>query len=218
MNDAVRDLLERRMDSRRGVPGSGRRSRGDREDGEDMRDYRSGYSDGYEDARRGVRGSGRGDRADRMDRVDNRDMLDYEDGYADGYEDARRGVHGSGRRNRRDMEDMHQSPLRLSKEDMKEWKQKLENADGTRGIHYDMSQIMGVVDKLGINFDEFSEAEFCMTVNMLYSDYCHTVKKYVPQEKALEFYASMAKDFLCDEDGPEPWTKLMLYYHCIVND
>jgi hypothetical protein len=113
--------------------------------------------------------------------------------------------------------DGHQSPLRLSKEDMREWKKMLENADGTRGAHYDMSQIMGVVDKLGIRFDDFSEAEFCMTVNMLYSDYCHTVKKYVPQEKALEFYACMAKDFLDDDDGPEPWTKLMLYYHCIVN-
>jgi hypothetical protein len=29
--------------------------------------------------------------------------------------------------------------------------------------------------------------------------------------------ACLAKDFLNDEDGPEPWTKLMLYYHCIVN-
>ena len=204
MNDAVRDLLNRRMHSRREVPSSGHRG------GEDMRDYRSGYSDGYEDGRRGVRGSGRGDRAD------GRHMYDYEDGYADGYEDARRGVRGSGRSDSRDMEDMHHSPLRLSKEDLKEWKQKLENADGTHGIHYDMSQIMNAAERAGIKFDEFNEAEFCMTVNMHYSDYCATVKKYVPAEKALDFYVSMAKDFLCDEDGPDPWTKLMLYYHCIV--
>lgn len=172
------------------------------------------------DSRRGVRGSGR---RDRRDMAESHDLRDYEDGYADGYADARRGVKGTGPYGRRDRADEmdhadgHESPLRLSKEDIREWKRMLENADGTRGIHYDMSQIMGVVDKLGIKFDEFSEAEFCMTVNMLYSDYCHTVKKYVPQEKALEFYACMAKDFLCDEDGPEPWTKLMLYYHCIVN-
>ena len=171
----------------------------------------------HADSRRGVRGSGRRDRRDRRDSRDYEDGRNYEDGYEDGYADARRGVKGTGPYGRRDRMDGHESPLRLGKEDMREWKKMLENADGTRGAHYDMSQIMSVVDKLGIKFDEFTEAEFCMTVNMLYSDYCHTVKKYVPQEKALEFYACMAKDFLDDEDGPEPWTKLMLYYHCIVN-
>ena len=184
MNDRVMDLLMDRMDSRRGVRGSGRR---DGREPVDARGYEDGYEDGYADARRGVKGTGRYSRY----RTDRADEMDYRD--------------------------THESPLRLSKEDLREWKRMLENADGTRGAHYDMSQIMGVVDKLEISFDKFSEAEFCMTVNMLYSDYCHTVKKYVPQEKALEFYASMAKDFLCDEDGPEPWTKLMLYYHCIVN-
>lgn len=207
MNNAVMDLLMDRMDSRRGVRGSGR---------SDRRDYEDGYEDGLADARRGVKGTGRYGRRDYRDNadMDQADRRDYEDGYEDGLADARRGVRGSGRRDRADG---HESPLRLSKEDMREWKKMLENADGTRGAHYDMSQIMAVVDKLGIRFDDFSEAEFCMTVNMLYSDYCHTVKKYVPQEKALEFYACMAKDFLDDDDGPEPWTKLMLYYHCIVN-
>lgn len=190
MNDTVMDLLMDRMDSRRGVRGSGRGNRRDRRDME-PRDYEDGYEDGYADARRGVKGTGRYGRRDRIDNEDGMNNMDRRDG--------------------------HQSPLRLSKEDMREWKRMLENADGTRGAHYDMSQIMSVVDKLDIKFDEFSEAEFCMTVNMLYSDYCHTVKKYVPQEKALEFYACMAKDFLDDDDGPEPWTKLMLYYHCIVN-
>lgn len=193
MNNAVMDLLMDRMDSRRGVRGSGRGDRRDRRnmDSRDRRDYEDGYEDGYADARRGVKGTGRYGRRDRMDDEDGMNNMDRADG--------------------------HESPLRLSKEDMREWKRMLENADGTKGAHYDMSQIMAVVDKLGIRFDEFSEAEFCMTVNMLYSDYCHTVKKYVPQEKALEFYACMAKDFLDDDDGPEPWTKLMLYYHCIVN-
>lgn len=199
MNDAVMDLLMDRMDSRRGVRGSGRsdrrnmdsRDRRDRRDMEDSRDYEDGYEDGYADARRGVKGTGRYGRRDRIDNEDGMNDMNRLDG--------------------------HRSPLRLSKEDMREWKKMLENADGTHGTHYDMSQIMSVVDKLDIKFDEFSEAEFCMTVNMLYSDYCHTVKKYIPQEKALEFYACMAKDFLDDDDGPEPWTKLMLYYHCIVN-
>lgn len=163
MNDAVMDLLMDRMDSRRGVRGSGRGDRRDRRN-MDSRDYEDGYEDGYADARRGVKGTGRYGRRDRMDNEDSMNNMERMDG--------------------------HQSPLRLSKEDMREWKKMLENADGTRGAHYDMSQIMGVVDKLGIRFDDFSEAEF---------------------------YACMAKDFLDDDDGPEPWTKLMLYYHCIVN-
>lgn len=215
MNDAVMDLLVDRMDSRRGVRGSGRRDKRDGADSRDRRDYEDGYEDGLVDGRRGVKGTGRYGRRDRRDGTDSRDRRDYEDGYEDGLADARRGVRGSGRGDR--MDGGHESPLRLSKEDMHEWKRMLENADGTRGAHYDMSQIMGVADKLDIKFDEFSEAEFCMTVNMLYSDYCHTVKKFVSQEKMLEFLACMAKDFLDDEDGPAPWTKLMLYYHCIVN-
>lgn len=189
MNDAVMDLLMDRMDSRRGVRGSGRR---DRRDNADSRDYR--------------------------DRRDGENARDYRDGYEDGYADARRGVKGTGPYGRRDrMDGAHESPLRLSKEDLREWKQALENADGTHGPHYDMSQIMNAAEKLDIKFRDFSEAEFCMTVNMLYSDYCHTVREFIPQEKALDFFACLAKDFLHDDDGPEPWTKLMLYYHCIVN-
>lgn len=206
MNDAVMDLLMDRMDhtdSRRGMRGSGRRDRADN------RDYEDGYEDGLADGRRGVKGTGRYGRRDRRSDAD----MDYEHGYEDGLADGRRGVKGTGRYGR----DMHESPLRLSKEDMHEWKNMLVNADGSHGPHYDMSQVMSVVDRLGIKFDDFSEVEFCMTVNMLYSDYCHTVKKFVPQEKALEFYACLAKDFLEDSDGPAPWTKLMLYYHCIVN-
>ena len=189
MNDAVMDMLMDRIDSRR-ARGS---RRYDMRDNRDSRDYRESM----------VR-HGRGH--------------DYNDGYEDGYSDGRRGVKGTGPYGRRDYADgTHESPLRLSKEDLREWKQALANADGTHGPHYDMSQIMSIADKLGIKFDEFSEAEFCMTVNMLYSDYCHTIKKFVSQERTLEFLACLAKDFLDDEDGPEPWTKLMLYYHCIVN-
>ena len=200
MNDAVMDLLMDRMDSRRG--------RRDRE--------RDRMRDG-EDGRRGVRGSGRSDRADYLEderrgvrgsgRRDSRDYADYEDGrdYEDG-EDMRR-----------DRRDNHHSKLRLTKADMREWKQMMENVDGTRGPHYDMQQIMTVADKLGVKFEDFNEAEFCIAVNMMYSDSCKTLKKYASSDKLLELCAEMALDFLCDPDGPEPYEKLLMYYHCIVN-
>lgn len=154
MNDAVMDLLMDRMDSRRG-------SRMSRRDGRDMTDHREYHETREHNPRR-----------------------HYDDGYEDGYADGRRGVKGTGPYGRRDRMDGHESPLRLSKEDLREWKRMLENADGTRGAHYDMSQIMATADKLGIQFNDFSEAEFCMTVNMLYSDYCHTVKNYIPPRES----------------------------------
>jgi hypothetical protein len=93
----------------------------------------------------------------------------------------------------------------------------MENADGSRGAHYDMEKIMSVADKIGAKFEGYNEAEFCVVTNMMYSDYCKTLKKYVGAEKLLECCAELARDFLEDEDGPEPSDKVMLYYHCIVN-
>lgn len=203
MDKRIMDYLTRRRDredGRRGVRGSGRGRRGrdtirrDHEDGRRRPDRRD-----YEDNRR---------RRDRRDYEDDYEY-DYEDGYDYDYEDGYDYDDGA---------DYHgRSELRLTKQDLREWKQMLENADGTEGPHYDMQQIMSVANKMGIKFDEFTEAEFCMTVNMIYSDYCRTVKKYVAPEKMLEYCADIALDFLCDKDGPGAGTKLMLYYHCIVN-
>lgn len=192
MDRRVMDYLVSKMDSRRGVRGSGRRDRRDYEDGRDYEDNRD-YEDGndYEDSRRGVRGSGRGDRRD------------YEDGRRRfSYEDGR---------------DYHNKELRLTKSDMHEWKRTLENADGTRGPHYDMQQIMAVAEKHDMKFKDFSEAELCMATNMMYADYCHALKKFVEHDKLLECCMCLAKAFLEDEDGPEASEKLALYYHCIVN-
>lgn len=166
----------------------------------DRMDSRRGRRDRM-DSRRGVKGTGRG----RRDMRDSRrhDYADYDE--YDEYEDHR------------DMGHKRHSELRLTKADLKEWKHMLENADGTRGPHFDMQQIMHVADKLGLDFEDFTEAEFCMAVNMIYSDHCKSIKKYVQGDKALEFCAEQALEFLDDMDGPDPATKLMLYYHCIVN-
>lgn len=196
MDRRVLDYLMRRaeedsFDGRRRRGRSGRYIR-------DRRDY-ADYED-REDGRRGMRGSRR-DRADydEQDYEDRRDRRDYGD-----YEDER------------DYRDYGE--MRLTKSDMKHWKHKLQNADGTRGEHYDMQQIMQVAEKLGIKFNEFDEKEFCVTVNMMYSDYCKVLKKHVSPEKELIVCAEMAKAFLEDDDGPEASEKLALYYHCIANN
>lgn len=132
----------------------------------------------------------------RRDYEDERDYRDYED--------------------ERDYDDMGHDRIELTKSDMHEWKRKMMNADGSKGAHYDMQQIMQLAEKIGVRFRDFNEKEFCLTVNMMYSDYCEVVGRYIPHEKALHFYAEMAKAFLEDEDAPEGSIKLALYYHCIA--
>jgi hypothetical protein len=76
---------------------------------------------------------------------------------------------------------------------------------------------MSVAERHDVKFKDFTEAEFCMVVNMMYADYCHALKKFVEHDKLLECCMCLAKAFLEDEDGPEASEKLSLYYHCIVN-
>lgn len=161
-----------------------------------------------EDMRRGRDSRDYRDYEDYDERRDSRDYRDERD-----YDDYER----DGRRGRRRRRDMHDIPPRLSKSDMYEWKHMMQNADGTKGEHYDMQEIIQVADKLGIRFDSFSEKELCLAVNMMYSDYCKTVKKYVGPEKELHFYVCLALDFLEDPDGPEASEKLSKYFHCVVN-
>lgn len=194
MDRRVLDYLMRREDSRRSRDNR-RGDRADRVDYEDRRDYEDGR-------RRRSRRTGRymRDRADMADYEDRRDYADERD-----YEDY--GDYGDG----------HYGEMELKKSDMMEWKRMLRNADGSKGAHYDMQQVMQVADKLGIKFHDYDEKEFCMIVNVMYSDYCAVINKYIPHEKSLMFCAELAKAFLEDEDGPEPSEKVALYYYCIAS-
>lgn len=192
---------DRERDERRGVRGTGPYGIGGRRyPGRDRRDsdYDMNMSRSYND-----REYAHGDRA--YDNV--RSDRDYDRGYRDSDYDYDRN---------RDY-DSHQE-MRLTKEDMHRWKQKMRNADGTTGEHFDMQQIMHGVEKLGIKMDNFDEKEFCLAVNMMYSDYCKVFKKYIPIEKELPMCVEMARAFLDDKDGPKPSEKLALYYYCIVDN
>lgn len=162
-----------------------------------------------------------------------RDAIDQarRDGYSDGYkagydrasyeikseydkemDEARRRSKTTGRYMRdRDI-------ARLSNADIMHWEKKLRNADGTRGKHFDMHHVEEAASKLGIRFDEYSEKEFCMAMNMLYSDLCEVCRAHVSPEKEAQYYAKMAQAWLEDDDGPPPSEKLALYYYCIVDE
>lgn len=108
--------------------------------------------------------------------------------------------------------------MRLSKKDMQRWKKEMRNADGSKGEHFSLQQIMPVAEKLGIKFKDYDENELCLAVNMLYSDYCEALKSVVPQDKEVIVYTKLGRAFLEDEDAPEGAEKLAIYYYCIVND
>ena len=104
---------------------------------------------------------------------------------------------------------------RLSRSDLEHWKKHIKNEDGTTGYHFSREEVELAAKNANINIEHFGKEDFCMAMNMLYSDYCGTAKKYGINRP--EFYADLAKNFLDDKDfdgdGKE---KLMLYYKCIV--
>lgn len=154
----------------------------------------------------------------------------YRDGYRDGFADAANyEIRGSYDRDTEDMarrrskttgrfvKDRGES-IKLHKDDIAHWEHTLKNADGTTGKHFGINHTRDAAEKLGIRFDEYSEEEFCMTMNMLYSDFCEVCRSHVSPEREIHYYAKMAQAWLEDDDGPPPSEKLALYYYCIVED
>lgn len=71
---------------------------------------------------------------------------------------------------------------------------------------------------MSIRFEEFDEEEFCLTVNMMYSDYCKAMRESValPPDKELMTYIKLANAWLNDKDGPRGSEKLALYFRCVI--
>ena len=201
---------------------------------EDMRsrdNYDRGYRDGYDRARGEYEGEFRGNYESDygMDgrRYGRRDR-DYEE------TDGRRGVKGTGMYGiggskyypSRDRDNMDRGDygrgygdeIRLTPKEMEEWKRMLRNADGTQGEHFTMSQVQQAAQSAGLRMDNYDEKELCMTMNMLYSDYCDVFKALIPREKEPHIYAKFAKAFLEDPDASvKGREKLAAYFMAIVD-
>lgn len=119
-----------------------------------------------------------------------------------------------------EMDGHHPSGLmRLKKKDFKEWEKNLENADGTRGKHFEAEQVKHMAEQLGIKYRDYDEKELCMATNMMYSDYCGVLKNVLTPDKELMGYVKLAQAWLEDPDASvEGSEKLALYYWCIVSD
>lgn len=189
MNDKTLDYLMKRMEDKRS------KSRYDMRDREsDRRDERSHGS--------------------RHGNVDFEGSMDFRGEPRD----YRGSTYSKDYRDSRDYRSEHDDAPRLTKHDFKRWGSMMENFDGSHGYYYDMAHIDEIADKLRLSFKDFSEKEFCVAVNMMYSDYGHILKRYAKSsEELLMVCAEMAKAFLEDPDGPEPSEKLALYFHCIVD-
>lgn len=153
---------------------------------------------------------------DKRDRRDHRktNRRDFED-FEDREQDERMGRRD--RRDRRDFADGH-GEMYLTKRDMAEWKSNLINEDGSHGPRFTLDDVEEVIKRMHIRFDEYNEKEFCMVMNMLYSDECLVNKKYISSDKELVYYAERAKAWLEDKDAPEGSEKLALYYYLIINN
>ena len=196
-----------------------------------MRSSREDYT--YSDRRRRAR--------DYEMEGERRRMHDYEDDRYDREMDGKQGVKGTGPygiggrlySRGRDYEmdgtddyEMDRAPrgvdMRLRKRDYEEWKHKMKNADGTHGEHFEMHQVERAAEQMGIQYRDYDKKDLCMTVNMLYSDFCEVIRQIRPDlspDKEVTAYTKMAQAWLEDKDASAQGSeKLALYYYCIVSD
>ena len=87
---------------------------------------------------------------------------------------------------------------RLSREEAHEWVRRMEHEDGTKGEHWTCEQTTQVMRNKGY---EFEPAEWYAIMNAMHADYCEVAKMFGVDN--IDFYAAMAKAWLCDEDAVE---------------
>lgn len=107
---------------------------------------------------------------------------------------------------------------KLSRDDLENWKRRLENADGSRGEHFKKEQLESIIRQMNIDVEKMGGMDiFCMASNMMYADYCNVAKKFGVDR--IDFYVEMAKAFFNDKDySGKPEEKLWLYYMTIVSE
>lgn len=88
------------------------------------------------------------------------------------------------------------------------WTKSLKNADGTEGAHFKPEQTEQMRQQHAPECDKW---EFMVAMNMMYADYCKSAKSLGVDRP--DFYALMARDFLCDKDAGK--NKLQKYMEVI---
>ena len=91
---------------------------------------------------------------------------------------------------------------RLSRDQAHAWVRHMEHEDGTKGEHWTCEQTTQVMRNKGY---EFEPAEWYAIMNAMHADYFKVAKMFGVDN--IDFYAAMAKAWLCDEDAVEDKAK-----------
>lgn len=161
---------------------------------------------------------------DDYERRPKRRSFNYEEERDEATMDTRRGVRGSGRGSRmrrdraeEDYYDEDDEEIRLPRRAISQWKRNLVNADGTSGPHFKHEDLIVALDNMNLDYENYTKADVCMVANMLYSDFCVELKRFIPPDKEVYAYIGLARAFLEDDDGLEGSEKVASYYYCIAN-
>lgn len=91
-----------------------------------------------------------------------------------------------------------------------EWAQEMENADGTKGPHWNIEQVKQIMAQHEISGNPW---EFFVALNATYSDLCKVFKKH--GLTTVNAYVDFAKAFWMDDKDSVP-DKLAAYYEYVV--
>lgn len=81
----------------------------------------------------------------------------------------------------------------------------MENEDGTTGGHWTLEQTNDMAKDVGVSVNEY---DWYYVLNMIYSDFCGTIKNNTPM------YPMLAKDWIMDKDAPDG--KAFSYYKMVA--
>ena len=103
---------------------------------------------------------------------------------------------------------------KLTMEKAQEWVGDMENEDPAHpeGGKWTVEQVKPLAQKYGIPADSHKFIDFYVMMNAMYSDYGEVAKKY--GATSPDFFAEMAKAFICDKDAVKD--KTAKYYEYIV--
>lgn len=107
-----------------------------------------------------------------------------------------------------------ESCAQFDRETAERWVARMENEDGSTGAHWSMEQTNELAANLGITWDEFSSWCWWVTVNMMWSDYYAVASHF--GVATPDFFAELARAFLCDKDAVGAKEKLSAYYCGVV--
>lgn len=186
---------------------------GEREMGHERqyRIYGGGSRTGSRMGGRTASGRFRGGRGRQSARHIEPELMEYDEYEEDDEEDVRRQPIRAG--GTFWMDAPHKAE-KLTRAKAEEWVSEMENEDPAKpeGGKWTMEQVKPIAQKLGIQPDTQKFIDFYAMMNAMYSDYYEVAKKF--NVATPDFFAEMAKAFVCDKDAVK--NKTALYYEYIV--